>query len=93
MTRSHNAQLNLELPEPSPRETAPPRRLRKAEPRHSWRERLVIACKWALRGGLAAGAVVAAYQFDQFLASDARFVLPLEAAQRIRTGEVGVQAL
>jgi cell division protein FtsQ len=81
MGRKQAAQLDLELPDDpvaeEPPEPPTPRRVRaKPEERPNWRRRFRRVVLW---GGVGAGlltVIAGAYQFDEFLASDARFVLP-----------------
>ncbi len=86
--RQAAAQLTLELPEDYPAEpeqepmaeepAPPPRRTRakSSEERPAgWRRRIGRVFLWTCLAILVLGVVVIGYQIDQFLASDARFVL------------------
>jgi cell division protein FtsQ len=81
MARKQAAQLDLELPEEEPVEQPPeppaPKRARaKPEERSTGRRRFRRVLIWTGVGVAALGAIVGAYQVDQFLASDPHFILP-----------------
>jgi cell division protein FtsQ len=79
MARRQAAQLDLDIPEDPPMEPEPPapRRGRaKPEGRSGWRVRFRRILIWTGAGAGVLAAIAAAYQIDQFLASDAHFILP-----------------
>jgi cell division protein FtsQ len=80
MPRYRHSQLNLDLEEESPTardpETSTPRRGRaKPEESGGWRRRARRIFIWTGTGVVLIGAALGAYQVDQFLASDAHFIL------------------
>jgi len=79
MARKQTAQLELEMPEDPPMEPAQPapRRARsKPEERSGWRVRMRRILIWTGAGAGVLAVIVGGYQIDQFLASDAHFILP-----------------
>lgn len=83
MGRRQGAQLELEMPDDEPVEERPepqaPRRTRAraGESRPAgWRSKIRRVLIWTGAGAAVLGAVVGAYQIDEFLASNARFILP-----------------
>jgi cell division protein FtsQ len=82
MGRKQAAQLDLELPDDEPAEQPPeppaPRRVRvkAAESRSGWRTKVRRVLVWTGAGVAVLGAVAGAYQIDEFLARNSRFILP-----------------
>lgn len=81
MGRKQSAQLNLVLPDDDPVDApseppAPARSRAKAAPRPSFGARVRTVLVWTGAGLGLAAAIAGLYKVDQFLASDARFVLP-----------------
>jgi cell division protein FtsQ len=79
MARRQAAQLELEMQEDPPVEppTPAPRRARaRSEGRPGWRVRFRRILIWTGAGVGVIAAIVGAYQVDQFMASDAHFILP-----------------
>jgi len=78
MAQRNAAQLELEMPGDAPVDSQPPapRRVRaKPEGRSGWRGRFRRILIWTAVGVGALAAIAGAYQIDQFLASDWRFIL------------------
>jgi cell division protein FtsQ len=80
------AQLELEMLEDPPMDPEPPvpRRVRaKAEGRSGWRAQFRRIAIWTGVGAGALAAIAGVYQIDQFLASDAHFILTTGANFRL----------